>query len=80
MRSQVQSVLFHRDHFTQSTARKWLKEHSYKYQTASQGNLCDVKPNDIYKYRYRQQSPKKFSRYVTRSIEGGKIHLIVGFT
>ncbi len=68
--SEIQSVLFHRDYWTEKQAHNWLVDHRiYPMKHA------DLSKNYIH---YRIQSPKKFHRYITKPIHGN-IKLVIGF-
>ena len=67
--SKIQSILFDKSHWTLQQCVKWLKKHNFK------GREVDEKPNT---FRFRQQSPKKFKRFITKELENG-IDLIIGF-
>lgn len=54
--SRVQSVLFDRNLWTLSEARRWLEDHGYKYGS--------VEATGSY-WRFRQEDPKVFSRMRT---------------
>ena len=59
-RTEMQSVLFHRDLFTEAQARAWLQDHDFKAPAA------EVGPTYL---RFRQEDPKKYVRI--RVIEPG---------
>jgi hypothetical protein len=61
--TQVQSLIFSKDNFSEKSARNWAKEHGYKY------DYIDEKENT---YRIRQKNPNKFNKDIFRTISFGK--------
>src|SRR5574337_1130132 len=59
-RSEVQSVLFDKAHWSLADARRWLRDHKFK------SGLVDEKENT---YRFRQKSPGLYKEFST--IEAG---------
>ena len=74
MALKVQSVIFRRDKFNQTTAKQWLKKHNY--MTQYYGKPVDITANYL---RYRQDNPDKFKIYVNKQISDGII-LVLGAT
>ena len=58
----VQSVLFPIDTFTKTQAKKWLKDHGYKYSKVDETE---------YYYRFRQMEPNDTYRYRTYRLPNG---------
>lgn len=58
----VQSVIFPKEKFSISQARKWLKDHHYG------GKKVDTTENF---YRFRQMKPMKGGRYTTMTLPNG---------
>jgi hypothetical protein len=69
----IQSIIFERNLFTPTQAKKWIQDHGYK--TLFYGKIADITEDYI---RYRQQSPKKYKTYRTKQISKG-IKLILGY-
>lgn len=71
--SEVQSVVFPRDKYNLTQAKKWLKDNNYKVTYRN-------KPVDKTKtqFRFRQTAPSKYDSYVTKKLNNG-ILLILGF-
>lgn len=67
--SVVQSVLFDRNLWSRTRATNWLSKNDFKY------SKVDYKPLHL---RFRQHSPKFFTRFRTENIGHGII-LIIGF-
>lgn len=67
----VQSVIFRRDKWTVPTARRWLKQHDFAYDSKVDSTVNF--------HRFRQYSPKRTEEYRTRVLPGG-IELIIGMT
>lgn len=67
MVSEVQSIIFKKSLWSKARAIAWLKKHGFKY---------DV-DNTSESYRFRQRSPRKFKRFITK--EEGDISFIIGF-
>lgn len=67
--SEVQSIIFDKDIFTKDRAVSWLKDHDFK------ASKFDEKEET---FRFRQQSPKLFTRFETKSLTNG-IQAIIGF-
>jgi hypothetical protein len=65
----VQSVVFDKDMFTILQAKKWLKEHGFKY------GKVDKKLNTL---RFRQMDPLTYKKYRTKKIIPG-ILFVLGF-
>jgi len=71
----VQSVVFHKDKFTISTAKKWLKENGYKC------SKVDEEPNTI---RFRQISPitiknQGYTEYHNKTLGNSGIILVIAY-
>jgi hypothetical protein len=58
--SETQSVVFNKDLWTVTQAKRWLKDHGYKY-----GTIDGTGPNTI---RFRQQDPRRFERFATQPL------------
>jgi predicted metal-binding protein len=69
--SEIQSVTFRKNSWSLSEAKRWLRK--YKMMT-----ILDEKSNT---YRYRQEDPSNFSRFITKVIyhKNKPIDLIIGF-
>lgn len=67
----VQSVAFNKNIWSIIEARKWLKEHNYKYDVP-----VDKTKNE---YRFRQMSMEKFNRWAIKRLKNEGINLILGF-
>ncbi len=67
----VQSVVFPRDKFSLSEAKKWVTDNGYK--TSFHGKPVDIKPTQ---YRFRQ-APVMFKNYVTKKLSNGVL-LVLG--
>ena len=67
--SQIQSVRFRKNKYTQSQARKWMKDN----------NITPLKRVDITKnwYRFRIREPYVFKKMWTRVVNKN-IHFILG--
>lgn len=63
----VQSVVFHKDKYSKAKAKKWLKEHNFKHYGV------DEKENTL---RYRQENPKKYKKYYTKTVEPDVLYII----
>lgn len=71
--SQVHSVVFPKDEWTQAQAIRWLGKHGYAHPKV------DEEANTM---RFRQIDPSKFIRFATKPIttqEGKTINLVIGF-
>jgi len=68
--SEVQSILFDRKKWNLKKARKWLKEHGFKYH--------NYERTENY-YHFTQESPEKFERLRFKDFGNG-IKAIIGFT
>jgi len=71
----VQSVVFDKDKFNITSAKKWLKENKFKYPKV------DKQENTI---RFRQESPEKvenegFTEYRTKNLNNSGIKLIIAY-
>ncbi len=66
--SQIQSVIFDKQYYTLSKAKKWLQKHNMF-------NEVDEKPAT---YRFRQLDPNIFNRMRTKRLDTG-IKTIIGF-
>lgn len=64
---EIQSIVFERKYWNQTKAKAWLKKHKYKTDV-------DKKPTQL---RYRQKSPRKFKKFVSKKIKKGLI-LVLG--
>ena len=66
----VQSVVFHRPKWTKITAKKWLKDNSFHYDS------IDTKPTQI---RFRQFNPEDFYNYhyISKNLKNTGILLII---
>jgi hypothetical protein len=69
--SQVQSIVFDKSEFTLKQAKKWLKEHNYKY------SKLDKTSTDS-RYRFRQENPDNYSEFRVKNISPS-IMLVLGF-
>jgi hypothetical protein len=71
--SGIQSVVFPKNEWYLTKARKWLKKHK----------LVPIKDVDITgtQYRFRLRDPRMFDRFATKTIwhRGKLIYLIIGF-
>lgn len=67
--SQVQSIVFQKAEWTIKDAKKWLKEHNYKY------GKVDKTPSTL---RFRQEEPELYSEFRVKNLPGG-IMLVLGF-
>jgi hypothetical protein len=67
--SEVQSIVFNKNNFDLEKSLKWLMEHDFKI------NKVDEKENS---FRFRQQDPKKYKKFITKSPSRG-VNLIIGF-
>lgn len=63
--TEVQSLLFDKDHFTRPQAKAWAKKHNFK------SNKSDITENNI---RLRQEDPVGFQKDSFRTIEFGDGH------
>ena len=66
-KEEIQSVIFDRNHWTNTRAKNWLKKHDFKTEV-------DVKEHTL---RYRQSEPI-YNNYITKDI-GNNIKMIIGF-
>lgn len=67
--SEVQAVLFDKEKWTLDEAKKWLKDHDFKYG--------DYRETDKY-WRFRQKEPKDGAQYrVIDFGEGEGIHAVI---
>ena len=62
LKSEVQAVIFQKDHFNVPQAKKWLKENGLK------GNKVDKTSSTL---RFRQADPKKFESFGNKRISHG---------
>jgi hypothetical protein len=71
MKGELQSVVFMRDKYTSDLARQWLKDHNIN-------RMKNVHKTNTY-LRYRITDPTQYGEYMTKIIDEGAIHLIIGF-
>ena len=69
--SSIQSVLFKRDVFSSSEARKFLSKHGWE-------PIKRVHKTEKF-LRYRIQDPENFKSFATKSILKGNVQLVIGF-
>jgi hypothetical protein len=62
----IQSILFDRNIYSLSEAKKWIKDHGYK--ESFNGKDVDIKPRH---YRFRQLEPNSVYKYRTKSLSHG---------
>jgi len=62
MSGKVQTILFPKDEWTITEAKVWLDEHHYK------NNSLDITEEH---YRFRQMTPMKGGRYITKTLPNG---------
>jgi len=67
--SNVQSLIFDKDHFSVDSAKAWAAKHDFNH------GKVDTKENTI---RLRQKSPGKFKRFATKTFGSG-IKAVIGF-
>ena len=69
--SQIQSIVFSIRHgWIPMSARRWIKEHEF-YPIKSVDRRIKGQ------LRYRLREPRKFHRFITKSLKGG-INLVIG--
>ena len=68
-RSTVQTLIFERPKFTQTSARAWARRNGFK------SGYVDVKPSSL---RIRQEAPTGFSRMRTITLARG-VQAVVGW-
>ncbi|HXS59230.1 MAG TPA: hypothetical protein VN703_00260 [Candidatus Sulfopaludibacter sp.] len=69
--SQIQSIIFNKDYWTKSEARKWLLTHFFL-------PIKKVHETKNY-YRYRIKDPNKFNYFITRRLKNN-MELVIGFS
>jgi hypothetical protein len=70
-KSDIQSVLFNKNVFTEKDAEKWMKKY----------NLHPIKQVHITKnfLRYRQKDPTIFKHFITEHTYDPNVELVIGF-
>lgn len=68
---EIQAVIFKDNVYNTLKSRTWLKNHNLK-------PIKRVHHTDNY-FRYRIREPEQFKRFITKSIDYGKIKLIIGY-
>ena len=69
--SGIQAIIFHKNTWTEDTARQWLEDHKY-----SPIKKVHITPNYL---RYRLLPPSRFAGYFSKPLGNG-IVLVVGYT
>jgi len=70
MVSEVQSVIFARQYWSTTRARKWLRKHKFVWNSK-----VDIKPNFI---RFRQFDPSRYKKYRIKKIKP-TVELVIGY-
>lgn len=68
----VQSVVFDRNHWTLSKAKKWIVANNYKLK--HRNKTADIKETQ---FRFRQSDPGLYKKFVSKKLNNGVI-LIFG--